>query len=337
MRQRSLCVALLADSTPERADNRVTGFRGLAYSGDVVKNHGFAGDMAIDLGSLEMPATEVPILLNHDSNQIVGRAKLSNDGKQLLIEHGIFSEVTAAGKEVSALMAEGHPWALSVGVNGSWAQSDRKKSTKLNGRDLKLDSIISNARLLEVSFVPSGADSNAYAAQLSSRHGITPPSGDDMNELEQAQARITELEAQVATLTGERDTATTALTAAQTALSAAATARRTDQIAALFGADAELTDEQRAAYLAMSDVQFAAVETILTRERVASGNPALFTQQATSGRNESGTAATSTFKAPLGYGVDPERAQLHAKALQFQADHPNTDYFAAVAAVEQGV
>lgn len=336
MKDRNVCVALLADPTAQRSDNRVTGFRGLAYSGDVVKNHGWAGDMGIDLATLAMPAAEVPILLNHDPNQIVGRAQLTNDGTKLEITSGTFSEVTAAGKEVAALMAEGHPWALSVGVNGNLASCDRGKKTKLNGRAMQLDSVIKDARLLEVSFVPSGADPAAYAAQLSTRHGITPPNGDDMNELEQARARIAELEAQVATLTGERDTARTELAAAQATITAAATTRRTEQIVALFGADADLSDEQRAAYMAMTDVQFSAVSAALARERTAAGNPALFTQTATAGRNADATPVAATFRAPLGFGVDPERAQLHAKALKYQADHPNTDYLAAVVAVENG-
>ena len=41
----------------------------------------------------------------------------------------------------------------------------------------------------------------------------------------------------------------------------------------------------------------------------------------------------SSFKAPDGYQVDPERLALHEKALNYQKQHPNTTYEAAVRAV----
>lgn len=156
-----------------------------------------------------------------------------------------------------------------------------------------------------------------------------------MPEVNPLQARVTELEAQVATLTEQLTTVTGERDGARTELAAAATTRRTDQVVALFGADAELTDVQRAAYLAMTDEQFAVVEAALRAARGTQADPALFSQQAAHGRNHEGTPATSSFKAPAGWDVDPERAQLHAKALQYQTAHPGTDYLAAISAVSQ--
>jgi len=40
-----------------------------------------------------------------------------------------------------------------------------------------------------------------------------------------------------------------------------------------------------------------------------------------------------SFAAPQGYTADPERLELHGKALSYQAAHPGTDYSAALAAV----
>jgi hypothetical protein len=156
-----------------------------------------------------------------------------------------------------------------------------------------------------------------------------------MPEVNPLQARVTELEAQVGTLTEQLATVTGERDGARTELAAAATARRTDQVVALFGADAELTDAQRTAYLAMTDEQFAIVEAALRAARSTQADPALFSQQATAGRSEAGGAPATTFKAPAGWDVDPERAQLHAKALQYQTAHPGTDYLAAIAAVAQ--
>jgi hypothetical protein len=142
------------------------------------------------------------------------------------------------------------------------------------------------------------------------------------DDLQTARDRITELEAQVAALTSERD-------AARTELAAASAARRNERITALFGATPTLTEAQLAAFRSMSDEQFAAFEA--TRPQAA--DPALFQQSATSGRNQEGGGAPATFAAPTGFGVEPERAQLHAKAIQYQAEHAGTDYLTAVRAV----
>jgi hypothetical protein len=332
MPDRAIYLTLLADPTATRAEERVTGFGGVAYSGGVVPNHRWVGDMAIDLASLTMPPGNIPVLRNHDPDQIVGRARLSNDGTQIQITEGHFSAVTEIGREVSALMGEGHPWRLSVGINGSLETVDRDKPVELNGRRMTVDAVFRKARLLELSFVPSGADPNAYAARLSSRHGIEPPpSGDNTMDLDQALARIAELEAQTVTLTAERDSARTELAAAQATITATAIARRNERIAALFGAEPNLAEAQLAAYRGMTDDQFAAVEALVASAHAA-GNGELFRQQATNGRNADG-GAPGTFTAPAGYSVDSERVQLHVKALKYQADHHGTDYLTAVNAV----
>jgi hypothetical protein len=139
-----------------------TGFKGLAYSGGPVRSGG--GTMAIDLAGLDMKA-EVPVLLNHDSNKIVGRAKLHNSGIELRILEGRFSQVTEHGRQAAALMGEGHPWDLSVGMGGVFESRDAKKPVTLNGRTLHVDTILRRARLLELSFVPAGADPKATASQ----------------------------------------------------------------------------------------------------------------------------------------------------------------------------
>lgn len=200
MPDRAVCLTLFAEPITSGPEGTVAGFRGTAYSGGVVPNHGWAGDMAIDLSSLSLPETDVPVLRNHGPNQIVDRARLSNDGSQLQVVDGRFSGVTEVGRETSALMAEGPPWKLSLGLNANTQSADCSKPVTLNGRKLVVDAIYRNAGA-RIVLRALGADPNAYAAQLSSRHGIQlPTSGaDDMNEIETARARIPELEASVAT------------------------------------------------------------------------------------------------------------------------------------------
>lgn len=332
MHERTVCYALLAPAEAVRtADAAIQGFAGIAYSGGVVPNYGMAGDMAIDLGSIDLPRAEVPILLNHDPNKIVGRATVVNDGKQLTITSGTFSTVTEYGKQVAGLMGEGHPWQYSVGIAGKARGVKRDTPTKLNGREMALDTLLHKTRLLEVSFVPSGADPHAHAARLSAQFGLTTPDGDENMEQDivAAKARITELEGQVTALS-------TDLATAQTKLKAAAVESRNKAITTLFGEKAELTDAQLAAYRTMSDEQFDVVSAALSTVR-APQDESLFTQQATSGKNHLATVPIQSTKVPSGYAIDPESEQLHAKVVAHQLQHPGIDYVTALSAITSGV
>jgi hypothetical protein len=336
----ALCLTIAPEATTLGADGKGAGFRGIAYSGGVVPNFGLVGDMAIDLASLTVPDTPIPVLRQHDHTKIVGRARLINDGRQLQIVDGTFSAATEAGRETAALMAEGHPWQLSVGIGAPrYENANPKKPTAVNGRSLAVEAVMRRGRVLELSFVPSGADPNAIAAQLASNHGIKPATqpppkaGANMDDPNPLQARVDELTAQLSAVTLQREEALTALAAANTALTAAATARRKERMSALFGEDdAALTAEQRTGFESMTDAQFAAVESSLTAARGA-GDSTLFQQQAKGGRNHEAGGGQATFSAPAGIPVDEERAQLHAKALKYQADHAGTDYLTAVTAV----
>lgn len=137
-----------------------TAFGGVAYSGGVVATG--LGDIAIDLGSLMVPS-QIAVLRSHNADQIVGRAQLHNNGSSLTVSSGVFSAVTDAAREVAALMAEGQSWALSVGVQGSYEKADRARPMHLNGREQRLDFVLRKPRLLEISFVPAGADPAARA------------------------------------------------------------------------------------------------------------------------------------------------------------------------------
>lgn len=330
-------VLLQIDAATLAGEGGAAQFGGVPYSGGVVPNWGWHGDMAIDLASLQAIPGEVAALRDHDTSKIVGRAVLKNDGREIRIERGTFSTVTADAKEVSATLAEGHPWKLSLGIKGRFESLGQKRTVQLNGRSMEVETILRSGRILEFSFVPSGADPEAYAARLSALAGDQPPptGENDMDELEQARARITELEAANATLTTERDTARTELAAANTKLADQAAARRNDRIKAVFGAkalekDGGLTEVQLSAYRSMTEEQFEAVAATIPS---AGSDSALFRQQAGGGRDpDKPTLGAEAYVAPSGYSVDDDRAQLHAKAVKYQAEH-KTDYLTAVNAV----
>ena len=46
-------------------------------------------------------------------------------------------------------------------------------------------------------------------------------------------------------------------------------------------------------------------------------------------------APSAEFAAPSGYAVDPERAELHTRALEYQSAHPGVAYVDAVRILER--
>ena len=311
-------------------DAKTIGFKGVAYSGAPVSQN--YGAMAIDLGSLTHKQ-RVPITRNHEDGELVGWAEVRNDGRQLTIEKGHFLSSTTYGKEVAATMQEGQPWEFSVGVFGALVPSDRKRPVQLNGRTISVDAVMRNARLNHISFVPAGADLNAIAAMLSARYG-QPTDGatsmpDDQNaELQAANEKIRQLEATNAQLKADAE-------AAAKREKDSRDAARKARVDAVFEG-AELSAEDRDAYMGMTDAQFAAVEKREGLLRKQS-DPALFQRQANGGRDPDagGAAALSALKPIQGLPPDEIRAQLHARATKYAADN-KVDYLTAVQAVEQG-
>jgi hypothetical protein len=136
------------------------GFAGLVYGGGVIRMQG--SDVAVDLEGIQLPAGgKVQVLRNHDLDQAVGDAVVRLAAGALMVARGRFTTITRAGREVAALYAEGMPLCLDVGLAGRFEATDRRRPVRVNNRELAVDGVLRRARLLEVSFVPSGADPDA--------------------------------------------------------------------------------------------------------------------------------------------------------------------------------
>jgi hypothetical protein len=93
-------------------------FTGIAYSGGVIPSYGYMGDVAIDLSTLQNPdAQNLPVLIDHNAaiDSIAGKGNLTRVGNALHIT-GELTAATEAGRQISALMAEGYPLQMSVGM-----------------------------------------------------------------------------------------------------------------------------------------------------------------------------------------------------------------------------
>jgi len=252
-----------------------TGFSGIAYSGGVVPdywNNGiFFGDCAIDMASVKIP-DRMFALINHDDDERAGHCKVWIEGDAIRVA-GNFSKATEAGRSVAAEFAEGAPWKLSVGFNANVETNDPPRSIDINGRSLIVNSIFRNARILEVSFVPSDADPNTSVSAFSASPTIKqePSMSDDLK------AQVENLTAQLAAEKTRADTA-------ESALADSRKTARLSAVKALFSAlDREYDDAKAAPYLEMSDAVFAAVSADLQAAKPAR-DESLFQQSAKNGK-----------------------------------------------------
>jgi hypothetical protein len=264
-------------------------FSGVAYSGGVIPNYGWLGDVAIDLDSLKNEqGEELPILVDHEQSidGIAGKGRIfkaiGSDGLPFLSVDGELSQATEAGKKVAALFAEGFPVQLSVGMQANVREVS--EPVTVNGRQMKVSAIFEDATVREVSFVPVGADPNTQAQAFSAAASATPKEKPDMNEVEALKARIAELEAQI---------------------EAARIERRRADLSALFEAVGRDMPKDDKPYLEMSDAAFAAFATDLKAVAKPARDAALFSAtslgKAEAGKHDGEQQRISALRAAVDY------------------------------------
>lgn len=147
---------------PKEADGRRK-FSGVAYSGDMIRNHWHWGDVLFDIASTRAKP-RVPALLEHLSSQIVGSGSLTF-GTDMRIE-GLMSSVSPHAKFVGDQADEGFPWQMSVFIEpGTIEKVAAGKQFAMNGRQfVGPATIFRDSEIREVSFCATGADSKTHAS-----------------------------------------------------------------------------------------------------------------------------------------------------------------------------
>lgn len=299
-------------------------FSGVAYSGGLVPGY-WNGDIAIDLSGITLPADNIPILSSHvnDLSAICGKGRVRLENDAILIDGELATN--RAGLEVASLAAAGVPLQLSVGLYQTSVEEfgGKTREVECNGQTMPLHAVIRSGTLREVSFVALGADPNT-SVQVFKPAAQAPGAGDrasgeeegDTMELEALKARVAALETENAEL--------------KAAAEAAHAAAREAEVKSLFAAvGRDYTADAAMPYMALDAATFAAVAADIKAARPALDSD--LTREHANG----GESGQVKFAAPHGYSVDTEAADLHARALDWQQNHPGTDYIAAVKAVSK--
>jgi hypothetical protein len=146
-------------------------FSGVAYSGGLIPDYGWLGNVAINLATLRNPGARVPVLVDHDISieGIAGRCTLelrtAANGEQALHVSGVLTRATESGQTMEALFAEGYPIQMSLGLAAALREVPPEEAEqRINGRILHVQHVFENALVREVSFTPTGADPATGAA-----------------------------------------------------------------------------------------------------------------------------------------------------------------------------
>lgn len=134
----------------------------IAYSGGIIKNHWYWGNVAFDLSGVKLPKGKSPILEEHDIGRKIAVAnKYSIDNNQLAVKDAVFLN-TSAATEFKELAAQDFPFQASIrGVPVRVETVEEGASTKVNGFNLSGPGAVWREwELKESSVCTFGADSN---------------------------------------------------------------------------------------------------------------------------------------------------------------------------------
>ena len=157
-------VELLAADAAAGEPEKPPRFSITAYTGGLMRVSSWADPVVLDLKGMELPKGAVPVLKNHDDNQIVGHADAEVTARMLKLQ-GVVSGAGEAAREVVESAKKGFPWRASVGARAVATEYvSAGVKVEVNGMGFAGPlSVVRRSQLGEVSFVPMGADRSATA------------------------------------------------------------------------------------------------------------------------------------------------------------------------------
>lgn len=311
-----------ADAAVQGAPRR---FSGVAYSGGLISQHWYWGNVIFDLGSTRIPE-RVPALVEHDRGQRAGFAALRVASNRIEVAEGVLLD-NEHGREIGNDSKAGFPWQMSVHIDPARTERvEAGKTVEVNGRTVQGPATIFRDNLIrEVSFTATGADPDTSARAFSrqpSQESITMPgSPDSQAQIDALQASLDAekkareeqgkqfaqqiAEAVAAAVKPLAEQVTALAKANETAFSAA----RKGAVEALAkDLGRKFTDDEVKAYTEMPEAQFSVVAGHLRAAKPQLPATA-FSHQATDGDAAAPAAAVLV------------RSELASVATKFAADH----------------
>jgi hypothetical protein len=158
-----------AKNNSEQEDNN---FRIIGYSGGIIKNHWFWGNLAIDLKGLKFAKKRTPVLAEHFRDIRIGFSTMQDITDRVIVE-GPFLDNGDAQK-LKADMKKGFPMEASLLVPPSVVENVKEgASVEVNGHTLKgPGAVFRKSTIKEVSMCVFGADSDTESSAFADNQTV---------------------------------------------------------------------------------------------------------------------------------------------------------------------
>lgn len=182
------CVPVEIQASPDMGDGEGDGtpklptFSIVGYTGAPMLVGGYYTPVIIDLAGLKVRSQEIPALHNHDFDRVVGQTTAVKIGSDVRLE-GVITGSNDYAEEVVTQAKNGFKWQASVGATVDRREFvDAGKKVTVNGREVSGPILVAReSTLLEISFVPIGADTATSAAVAASNPVGQSQKGNAMN------------------------------------------------------------------------------------------------------------------------------------------------------------
>ena len=145
-----------------------------AYSGKIIKNHWYWGDLAIDTAGIKMSKSKIPVLHDHETDQKIGFGKfIVNDQHEIVAENITFVD-TPIANEFIKLSAEGFPYEASIQARpNKIVRLGEGEVAEVNGFTMKGPGTVWRESVLrECSVTTFGADANTKSVAMSENEDV---------------------------------------------------------------------------------------------------------------------------------------------------------------------
>lgn len=160
------CVILASPATEDKPRS----LKMIAYSGKVIKDHWYWGDLVIDTQGMKLAKKKTPILYDHDTDKKIGFGEFGADENHAisLIGNPTYVE-TSYSQEFIALSDQGFPFEASIRSYPTKIQRlMENEETDVNGFKLKGPATVWRESVLrECSVVTFGYDPNTKSVAMS--------------------------------------------------------------------------------------------------------------------------------------------------------------------------
>ena len=286
-------------------------FSGVAYSGGVIADHWYWGNVVFDMSTMAVPP-KLPALIDHNRSMRAGYVTNSDiDNTRGFTVNGVLLS-NENGSAVAKDSDEGFPWQMSVHIEpASIEEFAPGEAAVVNGRNLVGPlTVFRNSTIVEVSFTATGHDPNTAAVAMS-RGGVQQPSS--TGEPTMTPEQIADLQKANAELKAASEKAIADL-------AKFSKERRTADIKTLFSDIGREYKEDDADVLAFADMPQASFDAMGKMMRSQFKKPEvpgnLFSHTATSGNNPNQNSSTQVTEDALVKDAK-RRAEQFSKRMAF--------------------